>query len=50
MPKGKEEPGETMENAALREVKEECGLTGLRVKHHICNTYHCYKRKRAKKS
>lgn len=30
-PKGHQEPGETMEQTAIREIEEETGLTGLRL-------------------
>lgn len=30
-PKGHQEPGETMEQTAVREIQEEAGLTGLRL-------------------
>lgn len=42
LPKGKVEPGETTELAALREVEEECGITELKIKAFIGNTYHLY--------
>jgi ADP-ribose pyrophosphatase YjhB (NUDIX family) len=43
LPKGKIELGESSKDAAIREIKEECGLTGkLELKHRICSTYHVY--------
>lgn len=42
LPKGKAESGETPEITALREVEEECGVTGLSIVHPICKTYHVY--------
>ena len=42
LPKGKIEKGENAEEAALREVKEECGLTRLRIKKKMPSTYHTY--------
>ncbi|MCF0190650.1 MAG: NUDIX domain-containing protein [Marinilabiliaceae bacterium] len=42
LPKGKAEKGETPELNALREVAEETGLTGHRITHHICDTWHTY--------
>ncbi len=46
LPKGKIEPGESSKDAAIREIREECGLTGeLVLKHRICSTYHVYELK-----
>ncbi len=45
LPKGKVEKGETIAEAALREVEEECGLTNLVLKDKIIETYHCYEMK-----
>lgn len=42
LPKGKVEPGETTELAAVREVEEECGITNLKILKFITNTYHIY--------
>jgi len=43
LPKGKIEQGESSKDAAIREIYEECGLTGkLQLKHRICSTYHVY--------
>jgi ADP-ribose pyrophosphatase YjhB (NUDIX family) len=43
LPKGKIEQGESSKDAAIREIYEECGLTGtLELKHRICSTYHVY--------
>ncbi len=45
LPKGKLEKGETPQDAALREVKEECGLDDhLIILQHIKDTYHIFKR------
>lgn len=45
LPKGKAEPGESPEQTALREVEEECGLTGLILQRFLLSTYHIYKLK-----
>ena len=42
LPKGKIEKGETPEQAAIREIEEECGIKGLQLNHFRCATYHCY--------
>lgn len=42
LPKGKLEQGEDAETAALREVKEETGLSKLRVVKPILSTFHTY--------
>lgn len=42
LPKGKQESGEEIRQAALREVEEECGVHDLEIKEHICDTYHTY--------
>ncbi|MDR2927014.1 MAG: NUDIX domain-containing protein [Cytophagaceae bacterium] len=43
LPKGKVEPFETFEEAALREVQEECGITALSVIGEITTTFHTYR-------
>ena len=44
LPKGKIEDNESITDAALREVKEECGLKGiLEISHKIIVTHHTYK-------
>lgn len=43
LPKGKQEPGEDIRTTALREVEEECGISDLQLKEHICTTRHCYR-------
>ena len=45
LPKGKAERGESSEQTALREVTEECGVTGPSISWHITDTYHTYKQK-----
>ncbi|RYF96347.1 MAG: NUDIX domain-containing protein [Chitinophagaceae bacterium] len=42
LPKGKMDPGETIENCALREINEETGLKNLSIERHLVNTYHTY--------
>ncbi len=42
LPKGKVEPGETTEIAAVREVEEECGISNLEITHFLTKTYHIY--------
>jgi 8-oxo-dGTP pyrophosphatase MutT (NUDIX family) len=42
LPKGKAESGETMEQTALREVVEECGLEGIELQEFLQSTYHIY--------
>ncbi len=42
LPKGKLDPGETIEECAIREVKEETSIKDLRILQHLCNTYHLY--------
>lgn len=42
LPKGKVEPGETTELAAVREVEEECGISGLKIIRYLTPTFHIY--------
>lgn len=42
LPKGKLDDGETIEQCALREVKEEVGLNEVTLKSFLCKTYHIY--------
>jgi ADP-ribose pyrophosphatase YjhB (NUDIX family) len=42
LPKGKLEKGESAQAAAVREVKEECGLDNVTLHYRIANTYHIY--------
>ncbi len=45
LPKGKIEKRETIEEAALREVEEECGVSDLKLGVLIDKTYHIYEYK-----
>lgn len=45
LPKGKMEAGETAEDAARREVMEECGMKDLEVGRFVATTYHIYEEK-----
>jgi 8-oxo-dGTP pyrophosphatase MutT (NUDIX family) len=42
LPKGTLEPNEPLEHCALREVEEECGITGLTIITFRAFTYHTY--------
>lgn len=42
LPKGKIENGEDSDTAAIREVFEECGVSGLSLKKQLNTTYHTY--------
>ena len=48
LPKGKLERGEDIENCAVREVEEECGVSGLEIINELPSTYHCYQTKKGK--
>ncbi len=43
LPKGKPENKETLEQTALREVEEECGISGLTILKLLPSTWHIYK-------
>jgi ADP-ribose pyrophosphatase YjhB (NUDIX family) len=42
LPKGKVEKGESLDEAAVREVEEECGLSRVKIVKKCCTTYHVY--------
>ena len=42
LPKGKLEEGESIEFCAVREVKEECGVSDLKIVSPLTKTYHTY--------
>lgn len=42
LPKGKMEKNESKKECAVREVEEECGITGLRVIQKLNSSYHVY--------
>jgi 8-oxo-dGTP pyrophosphatase MutT (NUDIX family) len=42
LPKGKLDKKESFEEAALREVEEECGLSGIEIVKPLISTYHTY--------
>ena len=42
LPKGKIEKGEGIKTAAIREVEEECGISGLSIIKELPPTYHTY--------
>ncbi len=44
LPKGKIEKKEHIETAAIREVEEETGVTGLEITKFLCKTFHVFKR------
>ncbi len=46
LPKGKLDPGETIEEAAVREVQEECGIHHLQLGKKLCETFHIYYEKK----
>ncbi len=42
LPKGKLDKGETFQDAAIREVQEECGLSEIEINTPLLSTYHTY--------
>jgi len=49
LPKGKFEKNETRKETAVREVQEETGVKGIKLKSKIATTYHVFKTKTGKK-
>ncbi len=45
LPKGRFEIGESVQECAIREVEEECGITNLHVEKELETTYHIFKSK-----
>lgn len=45
LPKGKLEPGEAIDECAVREVEEECGISGITLESKLCETLHRYEMK-----
>lgn len=45
LPKGKLDKGEKKDVAALREVEEECGISGHSIRKELPSTWHCYEHK-----
>jgi len=43
LPKGKLEQNESIKECAIREVEEECGVSGLSILNALEDTYHTYK-------
>jgi 8-oxo-dGTP pyrophosphatase MutT (NUDIX family) len=50
LPKGKADEGESAEETAIREVKEECGIQEVCVKKFLGNAYHIYPITKGKKA
>jgi len=42
LPKGKVEKNESIQICAIREVEEECGISGHSIKRGLCSTFHTY--------
>jgi len=46
LPKGKAEKGENIEECAVREIEEECGISEPVISHELITTFHKYKSKK----
>lgn len=49
LPKGKIDQGESVEQAAVREVEEETGIQQIKLGQHLTDTYHTYRLKSGKR-
>lgn len=49
LPKGKMDPGETESQTAIREIREEVGMSFLKKLDLVDHTWHCFKTKRGKR-
>lgn len=48
LPKGKLEKNEEVDTCAIREVEEECNVTGLYITKELESTFHCYQTRKGK--